>query len=510
MHLQVRTPFRDFKPNFQNVRFHKPQQRWSKKKKTKKKGIGSFSSGFKQNAAVTILWKLEENRPSPRSEHLNFLCPIAFLRTTAIVAHDKVHPSIGNIKMRSLSNALRNRCVSIAAGSRVRAFHNATPCLAQVSPPLPFSWSHLKSDDQSRSVNESSEGKVALSSVVQDHRASVQQKRDRKLREYEAKIKVKAMQEGLSIEEFKRRSLESAAAKTVAPASSTPTPTSSKATSSQSKSLSEVERRDQALAEAMKERSKAEAAKKLASGQVHSTPTGAQEGPIKPLNKILDVEKLMTQDVETITKLWAGYHTIKNKLSAVIPTEKYLEMLANARKYPQFVLPIPRQVVDEESDAVGASKEAFEMQFLEWAVVPNTSAEGLPPCATTLFTPLAEYKLKQDFSQPVLILTFYTDLSQTKGVVLMRGEVTGLNEKTGKGGRIDQAQAQLLALTLQRFYLPSASASTSNPNPTTNASTSTQGDANDDRAACAKLLHNFHKQPEQFDVEELVNVSFRL
>lgn len=323
----------------------------------------------------------------------------------------------------------------------------------------------------------------------------MKQKRDRKLREYEAKIKVKAMQQGLSPEEFKRRSLEIAAVKPSEPMSRSTT-TSSEAKLKTTESLSEVEKRDQAIAQSIQHRSKAEAAKKLASGQVHSTPTGAQESPIKPLSKILDVEKLMTQDVETITKLWAGYHTIKNKLSAVIPTERYLVMLANARRYPQFVLPLPRQVIDEDSEVSGASKEAFEMQFLEWAVIPSAAALGAPPSSTTLFTPLAEYKLKQDFSQPVLILTFYTDLCQSNGLVLMRGEVTGLNEKTGKGGRIDQAQAQLLALTLQRFYLPSSST------PPT--------DAEGDQSACAKLLHDFHKKPEEFDVEELVNVAFRL
>lgn len=397
--------------------------------------------------------------------------------------------------IKSLGNTLRSSCVSVASSSRTRALHVAAPCFAQVSPPLPFSWSHLKSDDQSRNAS-NADTKASTSTLIQDHRISVQQKRERKLREYEAKIKVKAMQEGLTPEEFKRRSLEQATAKSIQPAVDKKRTTAEESVAT-SNALSEVEKRDRELAEALKKRSEAEAAKKLASGQLHSTPTGAQEGPIKPLNKILDVEKLMTQDTETITKLWAGYHTIKNKLSAVIPADKYLEMLANARNYPQFVLPLPRQVIDEES-ASGSSKEAFEMQFLEWAVLPNTAGEGLPPAATTLFTPLAEYKLKQDFSQPVLILTFYTDLCQSNGIVLMRGEVSGLNEKTGKGGRIDQAQAQLLALTLQRFYLPSSSVST------------TAEDHASDKDACAKLLHDFHKRPEEFDVEELVNVAFRL
>ncbi|SJX64114.1 related to ATP11-F1F0-ATPase complex assembly protein [Sporisorium reilianum f. sp. reilianum] len=399
--------------------------------------------------------------------------------------------------MRPLTSAVYGTYAAIASGSRARALHTARPCLAQVSPPLPFSWSHLKSDDHARS-DDQAQYDALTSAIIQDHRASVQQKRDRKLREYEAKIKVKAMQQGLSPEEFKRRSLESAAVKPTQPISSTQE-AAAKSEPSSSRILSEVEKRDQAIAQSLQQRSKAEAAKKLASGQVHSTPTGAQEGPIKPLSKILDVEKLQNQDAETITKLWAGYHMIKNKLSAVIPTEKYLEMLANARKYPQFVLPLPRQVIDEESDAAGTSKEAFEMQFLEWAVVPNPAAQGAPPSATTIFTPLAEYKLKQDFSQPVLILTFYTDLCHSNGIVLMRGEVTGLNEKTGKGGRIDQAQAQLLALTLQRFYLPSSS-----------SGSAAAQDGDDDASACTQLLHDFHKRPTEFDVEHLVNVAFRL
>ncbi|SNX85126.1 related to ATP11 - F1F0-ATPase complex assembly protein [Melanopsichium pennsylvanicum] len=397
--------------------------------------------------------------------------------------------------MRSLATSLRSTFSGITSGSRTRTLHSARPSLAQVSPPIPFAWSHLKTDDQSQSAGESV-AKTVSPTIIQDHRASIQEKRDRKLREYEARIKVKATKEGLSLEEFKRRSLEFAAVKTVQPVASTVASVDSQ--SKKNDVLSEIEKRDQALAQAIKERSKAEAAKKLASGQLHSTPSGAQEGPIKPLNKLLNVEKLMTQDVETITKLWTGYHMIKNKLSAVIPSEKYLEMLANARKYPQFVLPLPREVIDEESEAADGSKQAFEMQFLEWAVIPNPAGENLPPAATTLFTPLAEYKLKQDFSQPILIFTFYTDLCRSNGIVLMRGEVTGLNEQTGKGGRIDQAQAQLLALMLQRFYLPSSS-----------NLTDSEAESRD-QSACANLLHDFHKQPEKFDVEELVNVAFRL
>ena len=148
--------------------------------------------------------------------------------------------------MRSVASTLRHACASVASGSRARTIHYARPCFAQVSPPLPFSWSHLKSDDQSRNANEP-QASQATSSLLQDHRASVQQKRERKLREYEAKIKVKAMQEGLSPEEFKRKSLEFAAVKPTKPIGSQTSSQQPEATSSNT--LSDVEKRDQALAE---------------------------------------------------------------------------------------------------------------------------------------------------------------------------------------------------------------------------------------------------------------------
>ena len=41
-----------------------------------------------------------------------------------------------------------------------------------------------------------------------------------------------------------------------------------------------------------------------------------------------------------------------------------------------------------------------------------------------MYTPLAEYKLRHLFAQPKLILTHYTDLANSHGLVLMRGDIT--------------------------------------------------------------------------------------
>lgn len=184
----------------------------------------------------------------------------------------------------------------------------------------------------------------------------------------------------------------------------------------------------------------------------------------QPLNSIIDTEKLASESTETISKLWTGYHTLKNKLSAAIPAGSYETLISRARKHPQFVLPLPRE------------DDGFEIQFLEWAFHGDAS--------TVLFTPLAEYKLKQEFAQPSLILTHYADMAEEKGVVLMRGEVTS---EEGKQPRILQADAQLLTVLLQRFYLPS------------------KDDKHSDERE--KLLRTFYENPANFDVERLVKTA---
>lgn len=47
-------------------------------------------------------------------------------------------------------------------------------------------------------------------------------------------------------------------------------------------------------------------------------------------------------------------------ISAVIPYDIYTKMEELARKYPQFVVPLPREVVDEQ----GEKREGAEMHFM--------------------------------------------------------------------------------------------------------------------------------------------------
>ncbi|EPQ26025.1 uncharacterized protein PFL1_06478 [Pseudozyma flocculosa PF-1] len=385
---------------------------------------------------------------------------------------------------------------------------------AHVSAPHPFQ--HQAEDSQTPAQRARWE-----QASPEERKSMLEQRRDRKLAEYQSKLKLKAMQEGVSsVEELRQKKLQEAKAASM----SSLKPASSDAPNADDRAActSEVERKDAEVAAKIRAQSEAEARRKLESGQLGSSPHGSEsEGPVKPLHKILDVEKLAKESPDTIGKLWTGYHTLKGKLSAVIPTASYLELTANARKYPQFVLPLPREIIGGEETVEGSDateqpqkQQGYEIQYLEWGFLPKPAthkvggdpAEAIPDPTTVLFTPLAEYKMRQEFAQPALILSHYTDLADSKGIVLMRGEITGADEAAddasaattteGEGPkgnkvstRISQADAQLLSMTLQRFYLAPKM-------------------AENGMESRIKLLETFHAKPEDFKVDQLVKASF--
>lgn len=269
------------------------------------------------------------------------------------------------------------------------------------------------------------------------------------------------------------------------------------------------------------------------------------------LKDIIDVERIAADDPATITQLWTQYHTLKNKLSAVIPAKQYAEMVTKAREYPQFLLPLPRTIVgsldgDTANVAPGERKDGYEMQYMEWGFLPkgtpvhakDGSNSALPaaeamtaeerelveraPPSTVLFTPLAEYKLRQEYAQPVLVVSHFTDLALSKGIVLLRGEVTGAEEaaaaptgvaaavaasKAGETstekleklqkplqsqGKLSQQDAQLLTVTMQRFYMPKAGGAVPQPG----------------EAERQSLLEAFHRDQDNFNIDTLCKSAF--
>lgn len=218
----------------------------------------------------------------------------------------------------------------------------------------------------------------------------------------------------------------------------------------------------------------------------------------------MDITRILKtpHTAEQVGALWTAYHAKKSSegkgfLSAAIPRATYEAFLSAAKKYPSFILPLPRPEAQIEDPKDGSSIDTpYEFYFMEWGhysapPVPSTDlftnpkdtgASPNPPCTTVIFTPLQEYKLRQAYALPHLVLTHYTDLAHTHDVVLMRGELTP-SPNGAPRFLLSPPAAQLLAFGLQRFYLQ--------------APDTRQG----------KLLSTFHERPQDFSWEELISAS---
>lgn len=215
---------------------------------------------------------------------------------------------------------------------------------------------------------------------------------------------------------------------------------------------------------------------------------------------------------EQISSLWLVYHgsrsngTGRGYLSASMSRSQYEAMLARARRYPVFILPLPRSVPADDTDPVSQT-EATEFYVMQWdfydraeppthidsssidAVLSPRShldSSSLPHVSSIILTPLQEYKLRGTYAQPRLVITHYPDFADTHDIVLLRGEIA--KSDSGKF-LLSQIDAQILALTLQRSYMPSESTTSRN---------------------AFELLRTFHEAPDTFDYRKMMETTVRI
>jgi len=227
---------------------------------------------------------------------------------------------------------------------------------------------------------------------------------------------------------------------------------------------------------------------------------------LQPLADILKLDRLLEKPhtAEQISSLWTAYHASRSKgtgrgfICASVPLDIYNKLLATGRKHPAFAVPLPRDTVQDDS---GEAKRAYEFYFLQWGFreAPPTPSDLFsqppsdlptpnPQTSTVLFTPLQEYKSRTTFATPYLILTFYADLANSHGLVLLRGEITPTAASAENNSNSDfllsQQDAQLLTMHLQRFYLWGG-----------------EGEGAKERY---RLLEAFHNTPKEFKWEDLL------
>ncbi|ROT39716.1 ATP11-domain-containing protein [Sodiomyces alkalinus F11] len=152
---------------------------------------------------------------------------------------------------------------------------------------------------------------------------------------------------------------------------------------------------------------------------------------IKTLAEILNLPKARELPAKELTAIWRLRNASNpNSLCAVIPAATYATMEATARRYPTFVLPVPRE------------GQGAEIHFLQW-VFDDVETHT----ASVLFTQLAEFKARGEFAQPHTTITHHSDLARdsASGLVLMQGQVVD-----GRGASVEDAR--WLVVCLQRFY----------------------------------------------------------
>ena len=148
---------------------------------------------------------------------------------------------------------------------------------------------------------------------------------------------------------------------------------------------------------------------------------------IKTLSSFIDVEKTRNLPQREIETIWRLRHASNpTSLCATIPLNVYDAITRTARKHPQFILPLPRE------------GQGAEIHFLQWTWPSEDTS-------TVLFTNLAEFKLRGEFSQPHTTVTHHLEFAEDKGLVLLQGQVVD-----GKG--VSAEEAKWLLMCLQKFY----------------------------------------------------------
>jgi ATP synthase F1 complex assembly factor 1 len=138
------------------------------------------------------------------------------------------------------------------------------------------------------------------------------------------------------------------------------------------------------------------------------------------LKDVMHVEKVFDKTAEEITEIWKQYHADKDKIFAVIPSNVYSKMYQLSQQCPLFVYPLPRS-------------QGYEMMFSQFSG------------HRCYLTSLLLYKRHQENAPPCLTLSHYIDLMDSKGIVLMSGEVDTK--------MISVIDAQYLANQVQLYYI---------------------------------------------------------
>ncbi|CAM9138151.1 unnamed protein product [Ectocarpus fasciculatus] len=171
-------------------------------------------------------------------------------------------------------------------------------------------------------------------------------------------------------------------------------------------------------------------------------------GPRK-LEDITNLPLLAKEEKESIADIWTAYHDEReDSLGTVIPGDSLDDLQAKAKKCPMFVLPVWRD-------------EGHFMMLSQYQDM------------CFLLTYLEDYKVNPGGAQPYATISMYNDLVDSKGLGLIRADITP---------NLTKKEVDRLVRLLIRFYSP-------------------------------HMAHNhveaFNLRPQEFDLEKLLQETPR-
>ncbi|XP_077450757.1 ATP synthase mitochondrial F1 complex assembly factor 1 isoform X2 [Stigmatopora argus] len=140
---------------------------------------------------------------------------------------------------------------------------------------------------------------------------------------------------------------------------------------------------------------------------------------LQTLGSILNLERIQDKTGEEIAEIWTKHYATKDTISAVIPRQTYEIIATRAQSCPMFLYALPQN-------------EGYEFFVGQW------SSNMLN------FTSLINIQTQGEKAPSQLILFYYPDLKECKGIVLMTAE---LDSKF-----LTVQQAQCLGNQVQLFY----------------------------------------------------------
>ena len=167
----------------------------------------------------------------------------------------------------------------------------------------------------------------------------------------------------------------------------------------------------------------------------------------KDLDSIVKLDLLREKSAEEISQIWSQHYAGKDGVVfATVPVDKYTRLKVKGKEFPLFIYPLPRET-------------GFEFM--------------LGQCSEDdwYYTPLISYQTHGEYAPYSLAIHYYPELAESKGIVLMMGEICAEELKP--------ELATLLALQTQLIY------------------------GSDENLELVKLMH---EKPDDFQHMEVINV----